>query len=358
MRVVTNEALISRNRRISHILFFVSLAGMGIGFFYTWTDPVNSSSISCFILPILLLMTIASVRMANTWIREPRPNTALNEALKGLGHHYTLFHYLLPAQHVLVGPEGVFTITPVWQDRPYQVRGRRWYGDRGIMRRIVGYLRQDLVGNPFREAAFDAQQVQRMVNKLAPDAGIEVQPLVVFTSPRANFEAEDPEIPVLYADPKKKPSLRGYLRDQKGAGRATLALEHMDQIDRSYGLITREDLGLAAGYEPDEDEIEDTDVEPVESGPAGTVYIVRGGSLYNIGVAFDTVDEDLEALRAEGTTDLELIHTIETDQPEKLRAFLHRKYDRKRQKGEWFGLSKKDIAWLKTLEGDFESIRG
>lgn len=248
MRVVTNEAHISRNRRIAHILFFVSLAGMAAGFFYTWTaDPATSTQISCFLLPALLFMTLISVRMANTWIREPRPERVLEESLKGVGRRYTLFQYLLPAPHVLIGPEGVFTITPMWHERRYRVSGKKWSGDRGLFARLTGYMRQDLLGNPFNEAMLHAQEMQKLVNKLAPDAGIEVQPLVVFTSPKVTLEIDDPAIPVLYANPKKKPSLRDYLRDLKGQERPTLTEEHLDEIDRMYGLVTRQELEAAMG---------------------------------------------------------------------------------------------------------------
>ena len=87
MRVVINEAQINRNRKISHLLFFISLGGMVFGFFFTWTaDPASGASqLSCFILPILLLLTLTSVRMANVWIREPRPVDVLSNGLKGLG---------------------------------------------------------------------------------------------------------------------------------------------------------------------------------------------------------------------------------------------------------------------------------
>lgn len=261
MRVVTNEAHLSRYRRLSHILFFVSLAGMAAGFFYTWTaDPSTSTQISCFLLPALLFMTLISVRMANTWIREPRPERVLEESLKGIGRRYTLFQHILPAPHVLIGPEGVFTITPQWHERSYRVSGKKWSGDRGLFARLTGYMRQDLLGNPFNEAQLHAQEMQKLVDKIAPDEGIEVQPLIVFTSPKVTLEIDDPIIPVLYADPKKKPSLRGYLRDLKGQERPTLSEEHLDEIDRLYGLVTRKELEAAIGgadLPPDEDDSDD-----------------------------------------------------------------------------------------------------
>lgn len=371
MRVVTNEALLKRNRTISHILFFASLGGMALGFFYTWSNPTTSSTLSCMLLPTLLLLTITSVRMANTWIREPRPVNALAEALKGMGPKYTLFHYLLPANHVLVGPEGVFVIHTVWQEKTYRAVGKKWYGDGGLLNRIMGYMRQDLIGDPFREAQLEAQQVQRMVDKLEPDAGIEVQPLVVFIHPKATFEVEDPVMPVLYADPKKKPSLRQYLKEQKGADRKTLSLEAMDQIDETYGLITREDLAAYEGGALPDDEDEEAIAAPAyEPVPAdgdpdfaahfapgadgaaldGTVAILQAGQLIHIDAVTASLDEQIEAVQAETAQPVEVLRTIQTDDPEALESFLQRKFARQRQKGEWYGLGRKDIAWLMSLD--------
>ncbi len=364
MRVVINEAQINRNRKISHILFFVSLAGMGVGFFYTWTQPAASSTsqISCLILPVLLLMTLTSVRMANQWIREPRPVTVLADALKGLGQKYTLFHHVLPTPHVLIGPEGVFTLTVVWQERSYRIEGKKWRGDEGVIRKLNGYLRQDLIGNPFQEALYQAQQVQKLVDKVEPGSKVEVQPLIVLINPKASFEAEDPVIPVLYADSKRKPALRLYLRDLKKSESQTLSLEALDKIDRMYGLMTREEIAEMVGESvddtPDEDEISyddepEPDADETDEAEVGTVFVVQSGQLYYIGATTGLLDDALSALEPGAPQDgLELIHSFDTADPHATEAFLHRKFARKRQKEHWFGLSKKDVSWLKSRRGE------
>ncbi|MBN2304585.1 MAG: hypothetical protein JXQ72_08920 [Anaerolineae bacterium] len=364
MRVVINQAKIDRNRRFSHILFFVSLAGMGVGFFYTWTQPSNSSQMSCMLLPILLIMTLTSVRMANTWIREPRPVDALAESFKGLGQKYTVFHYLLPAPHVLIGPEGVFCIHPVWQDRKYRVSGKKWYGDEGMVRKLNGYMRQDLLGNPFAEAQYQAQQFQRMVDKIAPDQGVEVQPLIVFIHPNANIEIEDPLFPVLFADTKRKPALRDYIRDQKDAGRATLTPENLDKLDHLYGLVTRQELeewetGDVAGDGEDDTEniADDTGEADAMSaddlgGDSGPIYVLQAGQLFYIGAGSDSAESKIESLKGDVSQTIELIHTIQAEDAEAMEAYLHKKFARKRQKGNWYGLSQKDVAWLKSRKGE------
>lgn len=359
MRVVINEAQIKRNRQISQILFFVSLIGMGLGFFYTWTsDPNNSQgNISCFILPILLLMTLTSVRMANTWIREPRPVDVLTDSFKGLGQRYTVFHYLLPAAHVLIGPEGVFTIKTIWQDKEYRVKGQKWQGEEGLLRKLNGYFRQDLIGNPFQDALFEAQQVQKMIDQINSESGVEVQPLIVFINTNASFEAEDPLFPVLYADSKKKPSLQNYLRDQRAVKRATLSDEDIDKIDRRYRLVTRQEIAEMLGESIEEDaaladeadeldQVEDVEEHAEESAEVGTVFLAQAGQLFYIGSTTNSVEAEIAALQAGSDKEVELIHTFETTDPTKTVARLHNKFARKRQKEEWYGLSKKDVAGL------------
>jgi hypothetical protein len=360
MRVVINQALIDRYRRISHILFFVSLAGMGVGFFYTWTSNPNSqgNQLSCLILPILLLMTLTSVRMANTWIREPHPVEVLSDSLKGLGKKYAIFHHVLPAPHVLIAPEGVFTITTVWQERPYSVTGKKWHGEEGLLRKINGYMRQDLLGNPFQTAQLEAQQMQKLVDKIAPDSGVEVQPLIVFISPKGEFAADDPLFPVLYADSKRKPSLRTYLRDVKSENRPTLTEEQIDKIDQFYGLVTRDEISDMLGYAPDETDLddeagageEDTGSTGEETS-VGTILIAQSGQLYYIGATTQSIDEALDALRANAPqSEVELVHSFQTSSPSSTEATLRRKYANKRQKDNWFGLSKKDVSWLKARQ--------
>ncbi len=379
MRVVTNEALIRRYRKFSQYLFFASLGGMAIGFFYSWTNPEGSSQISCMILPLLFLMTITSVRMANTWIREPRPVPVLTEALKGIGQKYTLFNYMMPAHHVLIGPEGVFTLHILWQDRvPYSVSGSKWSGDSGLMRRLNGYMRQDLIGNPFVEAQYQAQQVQKMLSRLAPSTKFEVQPVIVITSPRAQVTIDNPALPVVYADPKKSPSLRDYLRDQRDSTRGTLTDADLDALDRAYGLLTRDQVeaiesgelvfdpatgnyyaaadlaaeGISSVAPASADDLEEEeDAGPETAGQAGTVYVVQSGQLYYIGATSGSVEDELPRLQEQARQPLEIVHTLSTPNAALLVSRFKKRFERKQQKNDWYGLSQKDLGWLKSQKG-------
>lgn len=227
MRIVTNETLVKRNRKTATYLFFASLTILGVGFFVAngqilglvdpeEMDPVLYSLIMPAVLMMGFLATIISVRMTNLWIRMPRPEKAIQEALKGLGGKSAIYNYYhFPARHVLVCPQGVFAIITRYQDGRFSVTGDKWKHHRSTIGRLFAIFRMDGVGNPTREAIEAAQYIRYITEDYDPD--LEIQPLIVFVDPRANIEIENPVVPVLHADSKKEPNLKNFLRDMKKA---------------------------------------------------------------------------------------------------------------------------------------------
>lgn len=167
--------------------------------------------LSTALLVVGLISAVSAVRLTNQWVRTPRPEEVLDEGLKGLGNNYILFHYWLPAHHVLVAPQGVFCITVCAQNGAFGVRGDRWYTRVGLLARLLQFFRQEQIGNPTRDATRSAVRVEFWIDRVIPDADVTVEPVVVFTAPGATFEAEAPTIPVLYADSQREPNLRDYV---------------------------------------------------------------------------------------------------------------------------------------------------
>lgn len=240
MRVITNELRIKQGRRLGTILFFVSLfvltTGLLLSNFLT-LDPNVLVFVPCLVMPIGLVTTLLSVRLTNEWVRVPRPEEAILEGLEGINRRSVLFNYFPPANHILLTPEGVYTFTTRFQITRVKVTGERWldYKRRGPLAPFFQFMKQEGLGKPFEDAAIDAANVQAIIDAALPDSGIEVQPIVVFTHPRAVLELEEPSIPVVYASPKKKPSIKNALREVKRERRKTgfelLSEEEMHAIE-------------------------------------------------------------------------------------------------------------------------------
>ncbi|MCY3832168.1 MAG: nuclease-related domain-containing protein [Chloroflexi bacterium] len=222
MRVITNKKLARRNKKLTNYLFFGTFGALILGFvlinasLFTGAVPDNLTLIAqSAVLPVLLVLTVVSVRMTNMWARAPRPENAIAEGLKGLSNKSILYNYYhFPARHVLICPQGIFAIVTRWHDQEFTFREGKFYSRRNIISKFFSLIRFDGVGKPLRDAEFARQSVQRAIDEIAGD--VKVQALIVFVDPsaRVHFESE-PETPVLYADPKTSPNLKEFMRDAK-----------------------------------------------------------------------------------------------------------------------------------------------
>jgi ribosomal protein L7Ae-like RNA K-turn-binding protein len=220
MRIVTNERLAKRNRQIAFWLMMATLAVLVGSFLLLMQGPIEgepalSGLIILFqilVLPVAFVLTLLSVRMTNLWARPPRPEDAIQEGLKGVSNKSVLYNYYhFPARHVLICPQGIYAIVTRWHNGTYTVKDDRWQTRQNILSRLGSLLRADGIGNPTLDAQRAVEKVKKQLASIAPDA--EVEPLIVFIDNAAQINIESSGIPIVFADPKAKPSLKTYLRE-------------------------------------------------------------------------------------------------------------------------------------------------
>jgi hypothetical protein len=238
MRVETNDKLVRRNRQLAQYLFFFTFGFIILIFLLMnqlassieTVDVALAWGLQVVVLVVVSISTFLSVRMTNLWVREPRPETALREGLKGLSNKSVLYNYYhLPARHILIAPQGVFAITAKFQHGRYSVVGDQWKTHRSAIGRFLSAMRFEGIGNPTQEALRNAAHVQKLLQPIVPD--IEVQPLIVFVDPRATITITDPVVPVLRAQDKLEPGLRDYMRDVGKHHRMTLTPEQIKAFE-------------------------------------------------------------------------------------------------------------------------------
>ena len=241
MRVETNDKLVGRNRKIAQYLFFFSFGILILGLFLTNRQAFGAANtdelilggvLSAVVIVVAFVSTIASVRMTNLWVREPRPEALLREGLKGLSNKAVLYnYYYFPARHVLISPQGVFAITTRWQDGRFTNEGDQWTSRKSLPNRLFSLLRFDSIGNPTHDAIRSAQHVQKLLAPIAPD--VPVQPIIIFTSPRAEVTLVNPTVPVLRAQDKMTPNLRDYLRGIDKEARVSLTPQQIEAFEKA-----------------------------------------------------------------------------------------------------------------------------
>ena len=213
MKIIKNEKLIKRNGRIGSWTTIAALAILGGGMFFSVSDPSAPQRVvySMFALVIGFLLTQVGLYLGNRWGRSPRPDEQLDAGLKGLPGEFTIYHYVAPASHLLVGPAGV------WIFLAYRQRGlatytkSRWrVGGGGFMQAYMSIFGQEGIGRPDLEAENEIRAVKKLLAKHFEENEIpEVNAALVFTHESVEIQSEDSPLPAV-----KLKQLKDFIRQK------------------------------------------------------------------------------------------------------------------------------------------------
>jgi hypothetical protein len=150
-------------------------------------------------------VAMVGIYFANRWVRKPRPEEALDKALKPFSDSYRLYHYAaLPCDHVLLTPTGVYLLETVNLDGFFSYQNERW-SEKMSFSRAVRLVVEEHLGDPIQMV--DSEQeilVSRLAEVLAGETMPPVKALVVFTHPHAHVEVSGNTTPVVMVDKLRK----------------------------------------------------------------------------------------------------------------------------------------------------------
>lgn len=208
MIVLRDEARIARMKTFakyaSGVGFLILIVGLVLGFI----NPEEYLWLQVLALPLGWLLSQVGLYLAHRYLREPRPDEVLDDALRKVARNDRMYHYLLPAPHVLLTPGGPIVFVAKFQAGDISVEGDRW------QQKGVGFLRklfsQESLGNPTREAERDVKALAGYIDKRAPEIEeVPVGAIIVFTTKHAgDLDLEDSDIPAMHVT-----KLRGYFKE-------------------------------------------------------------------------------------------------------------------------------------------------
>jgi hypothetical protein len=195
MKVITNDRLIKRNGRLGQVATISGLLVLVGGMFVSFRYP-NFAGYAWVALLLGFALSQIGLYFGNRWGRRPRPDELIDQGLKGLNDQYSIYHYMTPVSHLLVGPSGLWVILPYYQVGTIVYEKGRWkQKGGGFMQRYLRAFAQEGVGRPDIEAPSEVQSIIKFLNKRFPDRDHpEVTPALVFTNDKVNLEVEDAPI--------------------------------------------------------------------------------------------------------------------------------------------------------------------
>jgi hypothetical protein len=243
MRIVRDDEMIARRRRVGQVASLVGLgilgAGMVIVFFGPrWGIPVEIAVwVPLGTLLIGFVLSQVGLYYTNRWGRTPRPDQLLDASLKGLGKEYKIYHYVLPAPHVLLTPEGPVVIVVRLERGEITATGEKWKQKQSAWR-ILTFLGREGLGNPTREAQYLVQQVQRLIGEhLEEPVEGAVDGVIAFLADQITLNVEDTPVPVV-----RGAKLKGFLRSRQETSLSRSAYQELETLfDSIGGQETQED---------------------------------------------------------------------------------------------------------------------
>ena len=196
MKIHINDRLVRRNARLGQVASLVGLlvlvGGMYISFQYQ-----NLVGVAWIALLIGFALSQLGLYYRNRWGRRPRPDEHLSLALKSMDDRHSLYHYLSPVPHLLVGPSGIWVLIPYHQIGKITYENGRWKHKGGnVFQRYLRLFAQEGIGRPDVDSKAEAEAIKRYLKKQLPDRYIpEPKPVLVFTSDKAELEADEAPVP-------------------------------------------------------------------------------------------------------------------------------------------------------------------
>ena len=202
MRIISNEKLIKRNKKIGQITTIASLAILIAGLVASFTPKYLSWSFVALVGGFILSQV--GIYFGNRWGRSPRNDERITAALKGLGDQYSLYHYTSPVPHLLVGPAGLLILLPFYQGGTitYDADKKRWKQKGGNL--YLKFFGQESLGRPDLEASTNITDLQNWMSKKFPGQTMPTpEVILIFTSPKADLQVEGAPIPTMMEDKVK-----------------------------------------------------------------------------------------------------------------------------------------------------------
>jgi hypothetical protein len=194
MKIYIDQKAIKRNSLIGKILRWASLVCMLIGLLAVFSQEIaeKPSLFTLFFTIMILGVLLSSVSgyFTSRFGKSPRPDELIDKSFKGLDDRYHLFHYQSSIPHLLLGPAGVWAITPTFIDGEilFDEKKNNWiHKKNSLLNRI---LSKEYFPNPISEHKNHSKDFKKILQINNLDQNIELNSLIILMHKNVDFDAK------------------------------------------------------------------------------------------------------------------------------------------------------------------------
>jgi len=212
MKIVRNERYIEKRKVWSKYLSIAGFIFLATGFVVLFIDQQSFNPLMLQTTALILgwLLSQAGLYFAHRFFRTPRPDEVLDRALRGTFRDATLYHYHLPAPHVLLTKSGPIVFNLKYQGGKISADGERWRQGGSIFKRWFG---QEGIGRPHQETEqLTAALASYINNEARVILDLNIAAMIVFTGKNHDLlDVENASIPSMHYS-----KVKGYLNSNAG----------------------------------------------------------------------------------------------------------------------------------------------
>ena len=200
-----------RSRRVSLIGFLIMASGLIMYFLAPSLGDFNERDVFLYETAALVVgfgLVQYGLYLQHRYMRSPRPDEVLDDAVRSVAKDGVMYHYLLPAPQVLLTPAGPIVFALKYQTGVIRADGDRW-SQKGLgFRRFFG---QEGLGNPTKDAEKMVTALAGYISRNAPDIEeVPIGAMIVFTSKnRDELDVSGSRIPAMHYS-----KVKGFLKQQ------------------------------------------------------------------------------------------------------------------------------------------------
>ena len=192
METVINQSFLEKRGKYARWGSYVGFVALFVGLLTALRQPLISY---VFLLVGLLGASMGSY-MANRYVREPRADQKIADALESLDKRYVLYSYYLPSDHVVFSHHGFTVLEPRSQEGVITHEDGRWNHKAGF-RKIMQIFGEPSLGKPDQDLEQQIAWVREWVEQIPSEEEIAVDGAIVFTSPSAELHIKDLDYPAV-----------------------------------------------------------------------------------------------------------------------------------------------------------------